>query len=427
MRPFRFIHAADLHLDSPFKGLTGLPERLRDAVRDSTLQALNRLVELAVQERVDFIVLAGDIYDAKERSLRAQLRLQQCFEKLAAEGIQVLLIHGNHDPMQDGYTASLKVPDTVTVFGCEAVESVIVRAAGGEPLARVSGMSFAHAAVKDNLALGYRGLGDQGLFEIALLHTNVDGNGEHGNYAPCRLSDLLGRGIDYWALGHVHTRRVLHERPWVVYPGNIQGRHIREQGAKGCYVVDVNAGGEAALTFHALDSWRWEQAELSIAGLESEQQLKEALEEAVQAAEESSDGHSVMLRLTLTGRGALHRMLRRPGALHELTMLLREQGGPVWVEGLYDRTGVLVDREALAAQSGFVGELLRFAEGLRVAENGAELESFSQEALAPLHTHSALSAEWSDGTREELLELLKEAEELALHLLLPEVETGGSE
>ncbi len=421
MRSFRFIHAADLHLDCPFKGLTGLPERLRSDIRDSTFAALDRLVELALRERVHFVLFAGDIYEAKDRSLRAQLRFQQALEALAAEGIPAFIIHGNHDPLLEGYTAKLRLPGGVRVFGCEAVESALVYAEDGQPLARISGISFDRAAVTDNLTPGYANWGD-GLFHIGLLHTNVDGDGEHGNYAPCRLADLLGRGVDYWALGHIHTRRILHERPWVVYPGNVQGRHIRETGARGCYVVRVSEQGEAEPTFHALDVWRWEEGEVPIEGLDSEQQLKEALEDALFAARERSEGRSAIVRLTLTGRGPMHAVLRRAGALAELASMLREQAGDSWLESLTDRTGAPVDPEKLAAQSGFLGELLRLSR--ETAGDRERFDVFAKEALGPLAAHPALASMWTDCTEEERQAMMKEAEELAIDLLASGAETG---
>lgn len=423
MRSFRFIHAADLHLDCPFKGLSGLPERLRSDIRESTFAALDRLVELAIRERVDFVLFAGDIYETKDRSLRAQLRFQQALEALAGAGIASFVIHGNHDPMLEGYTAKLRLPERVRVFGCEAVESALVYAEDGQPLARISGISFGRAAVTDNLTPGYQAWGD-GVFHIGLLHTNVDGDGEHGNYAPCRLSDLLGRGVDYWALGHIHTRRILHERPWVVYPGNVQGRHIRETGARGCYVVRVSELGEAELVFHPLDVWRWEEAEVPIEGLDSEQQLKEALEDALFAAQDRGEGRSTLIRLTLTGRGPLHAVLRRGGALQELASMLREQAGSTWLESLIDRTGAPVDPEKLASQSGFLGELLRLAR--EIGGDRERFDEFVQEALSPLAANPVLAAVWAECTEEERRAMLKEAEELAIDLLASAAETGWS-
>ncbi|SDC24662.1 DNA repair exonuclease SbcCD nuclease subunit [Paenibacillus sp. UNCCL117] len=421
MRAFSFIHAADLHLDSPFKGLSGLPDAVKAGLRDSTFAALDRLVELALERRVDFVLFAGDIYDAKDRSLRAQLRFQQALQTLAGRGIRSYIIHGNHDPMQEGYAAKLSYPSEAHIFGCLEVESVVAAGADGTALARISGISFDRAAVTDNLTPGYVSHFD-GLFHIGLLHTNVDGDGEHGNYAPCRLGDLLGRGIDYWALGHVHTRRVLHERPWVVYPGNAQGRHIREQGARGCYLVEVSAQGEAQLRFQPLDSWRWEAAEVPIDGLETEQQLKEALEEALDAAAAAGEGRSVLLRLSLTGRGVLHGVLRRAGAAQELASALGEACDGVWLESLTDRTGAQVDTEALSAQSGFLGELLRLAGS--TGASSSLLTELCTDSLAPLSVNPLLASLLDGITEAEKREWLRQAEELAIDLLMPGLEAG---
>ncbi|MFC6230425.1 exonuclease SbcCD subunit D [Paenibacillus allorhizosphaerae] len=430
---FRFIHAADLHLDSPFRGLSKLPEPLREQVRESTFRALDRLVELAVQEQVDFLLISGDVYDAKDRSLRAQLRFQQALEALAGHEIPVFVIHGNHDPMKDGYAAKLNLPETVCVFGCDAVESRVIRNKEGTALCRISGISFAHAAVTENLSYGFRPWED-GLYHVGMLHTNVDGDPQHDNYAPCSLQDLTVRGVDYWALGHVHTRQVMREQPWVVYPGNAQGRHIRETGARGCYLVQVSDTGDTDLTFHSLDAVRWLAQAVSIAGMETEQQLKDALEEAVEAAREAAEGRTAIVRLVLTGRGPLHTVLQRAGSKTELASGLRESeqrlGGSriVWVEAIDDRTGIAADRGELAAKPGFLGDLLRFAE--EAGEDRVRLLSFASEALVPMESHPQLAPLLRGIPAEELAEWLREAEELALEALadgLTKTETGWKE
>ncbi|PUA39205.1 DNA repair exonuclease [Paenibacillus elgii] len=426
-RGFRFIHAADLHLDSPFRGLSGLPDGLRERVKASTFTALERLVDLAVREQVDFVVVSGDIYDAKDRSLRAQLRFQQALETLAGHGVPAFVVHGNHDPLHDGYSAKLRLPDTVKVFGSDAVESVVIGGRDGEPVARVSGISFGRSAVTDNLTPGYVRHNDS-LYHIGILHTNVDGDAGHDNYAPCSLRDLTRGQVDYWALGHIHSRRVLHERPWVVYPGNLQGRHVRETGPRGCYVVDVASGGETQLRFQPLDDVRWEVRELSIAGLETEQQLKDALEEELEAACASADGRAVLARLSLTGRGPLHAAMRRSGWLSGLASALRESGGEaVWIESIEDRTGAAASREDLAAKPGFLGDLLRLAS--EAGESSERLSAFAEEALAPLMGQPQLAALLSELGPEEWAAWLQEAEELAIDLLADGSgsETGWSE
>ncbi|RIE00640.1 metallophosphoesterase family protein [Cohnella faecalis] len=227
---FTFIHAADLHLDSPFRGLDRADGAVRDRLRESTFAALRRLTALAKREKADFVVLAGDLYDASDRSLKAQLRLQRELEELTREGIGIFVVHGNHDP-ESGRQAKLALPEGVHVFGSDEVECFPAFRRDGRLAAHVYGISYPTPSVSDNLALRFRKR-EGAPFHLALLHGNVDGQPGHDNYAPCKLSELTAAGFDYWALGHVHDRRTVHEYPHVVYPGNLQGRSIRETGRK---------------------------------------------------------------------------------------------------------------------------------------------------------------------------------------------------
>ncbi|WP_052487960.1 metallophosphoesterase family protein [Gordoniibacillus kamchatkensis] len=322
---FRFMHAADLHVDSPFRGMSALPPSIRDRVRESTFRALDELVRLALRERVDFVVVSGDVYDASDRSLRAQLRLQAALRQLASGGVPVFIAHGNHDPA-DGRTARLDWPESVRFFAADRVETVPALLDGDRVVAEVHGRSFGSAAVRDNLALGFRGASrTEGAYQIAVLHANVDGDEGHDNYAPCSLRDLTEGGFDYWALGHIHTRRVLHERPWVVYPGNPQGRSVRETGARGCYIVDVSEAGETSLTFHALDDVRWAVRLIDIAPFRTEQELLAELAAELEQVRDEASGRPAVARLVLEGRGPLHAALRAGGGAEEWVSLLREE------------------------------------------------------------------------------------------------------
>ncbi|MDQ1909742.1 DNA repair exonuclease [Paenibacillus sp. GD4] len=414
----RFIHAADLHLDSPFRGLTGLPEKLRERVKASTFLALERLVELAVREQADAVLISGDVYDLKDRSLKAQFQFQQAMQTLAGHGIPAFLIHGNHDPLLEGHAARLDWPSTVKVFGCEQVESVVLRNRAGEAVARISGISFGKAAVTENLSLGFRRYED-GLYHIGLLHTNVDGDAAHDNYAPCRRSELAGSGLDYWALGHIHTRAVLQERPWIVYPGNPQGRHIRETGARGCYLVEVDRAGETRLRFEALDDVRWLESVIDAGAAATEQDIKDLLEISLEGLREEAGERAVLVRLVLEGRGPVKEMLRRGGALGELTAYLRgrclQLQSDMWIVSVEDRTHSPVDQERLRGEPGFLGDLLRLAEELHKDPDG--LSGFAQEALEPLLTQQTLRSLLASVNPEELSVWLQEAEELAVELL----------
>lgn len=426
MKAFRFIHAADLHLDSPFKGLSGLPSAIRGPLRESTFDALTRLVGLAISERVDFVLVAGDVYDAADRSLRAQLRFQRAVETLAERRIPVYAVHGNHDP-DDGRKAALRWPDSVRFFSSAEAECFAVTDPLRGDLACVHGWSYPSASVTDNPLSRY-GSPRPGLFNIGLLHANADGDPDHDNYAPCSVKELVRSGMDYWALGHIHTRRVLNDSPPVVYPGNLQGRSVRETGAKGCYIVDVAESGATSLGFRPVDAVRWFTIDVSIEGMTGEQELRDRLEERMRECEEEAEGRPSIVRFRLQGRGPLHRTLSRPGPVRELTEEFRElqrrraeaeEGAPfVWIESVHVRSAPEFDLRLAASRNGFLGDLLQLSD--RLAGNGAELQSFCEESLAPLLSHPKAGALLAGMLGEEREEWLKAAEQLALGLVAEE-------
>jgi DNA repair exonuclease SbcCD nuclease subunit len=393
--PFRFIHAADLHLDSPFKGLQDAPDEVWTALRDSTFRALRHLTETALAAKADFVVLSGDLYDASDRSLRAQLALQREWRVLSDAGVGVFVIHGNHDPLS-GAKANLDLPETVRIFGSGEPEGWPAYRKDGELAAYVYGLSYGTRAVSDNVALRYRPHAEAP-FHVALLHGNVDGDPSHDPYAPCKLSELAGAGFDYWALGHIHQRKVLHTYPHVVYSGNTQGRHANETGEKGCFIVDVTASKEVNMTFRPLDDIRWLDAEVSIAGLETEQALKDKLEEACDGASAGGEGRPVMLKLIITGRGPMHGKLADPVFCRELLQDLRESRGIrgdqertdwIWIHKAEVLSGTAIAFEELREEESFAGELLRLSD--RLAGDPAALRLLMEEAEAPLREQTRL-------------------------------------
>jgi DNA repair exonuclease SbcCD nuclease subunit len=441
MAIFRFMHAADLHLDSPFRGLSDVPKPIRDRIRSSTFMALERLVELAISEQVRFVVIAGDVYDLEDRSVRAQLRFQRAMEQLASEGIEVYIAHGNHDPLS-GKHMQWQPPRGIHVFPGDGVSAHAVHDRSGRLLAHVQGISFATPAVTDNLAGKFRPV-DRSVFQIGVLHTNVDGAAEHGNYAPSSRAELVASGIDYWALGHIHARGILHEAPHIVYPGNTQGRSIRETGAKGCYIVDVEEDKAVRMRFHSTDAVRWLQVEVSVEAARSEQEVQERIARELEAIRESADlaGRPAVVRLVLGGRTSLNRLLRSSSWLDEAAgEWNREEGRRaesdpdypfVWVESIRAQTSGLIDRERLLGQDSFVGDLLRLADELRTDE--AQLEQFAEQMTEELlrsragkyiregqavYAGAAGDAVHGAVGREELREWLDRAEEWLLDRLL---------
>lgn len=417
MKRLRFMHAADLHLDSPFKGMSALPERVRERIRESTFEALKELVALAIREQVDFVLISGDVYDLSDRSLRAQIRFQKALEQLAEQGIPTYIIHGNHDP-EDGRAAKLDWPAAVHFFACDQVETISVEKSHRGVIAQIHGISYRSSAVTDNLAVKFR-VGRENVCQIGLLHTNVDGDPGHDNYAPCSKQDLLEAGMNYWALGHVHTRNVLHQQPAIVYPGNLQGRSIRETGPRGCYIVEMSEDGRAELIFHALDQVRWFLERLSVAGIQTEQELKDRLGEQLERIRAEADGRDAVVRLVLEGRSAVHGLLRKGRALQELTAELREDEAErsrfVWVESIEDRTASELDLEALQQEKSFLGDLLRYSAALQGDDEALAL--FASEALAALQSLPQAAGDPAAAEPERLREWLRAAQELAADLL----------
>ncbi|CDO02750.1 putative metallophosphoesterase YhaO [Oceanobacillus picturae] len=239
MKSIRFLHAADLHLDSPFIGLAHAPKSVLDSIRESTFHALDNLVQTAIEKQVDFVLITGDLFDNEKQSLKAQIRLKKAFELLDSQKIMVYLSYGNHDYIK-GNIHPITYPDNVCIFPDEQVRS-FVHYKEEQPLAKIYGFSYENRAVTEGKTSEYI-LSDNTIpFHIAMLHGSIQSNTDHDMYAPFQLSELVEKDFQYWALGHIHQRQVLKETPPVIYPGNIQGRHRKETGEKGCYLVELSA------------------------------------------------------------------------------------------------------------------------------------------------------------------------------------------
>lgn len=233
-----FIHAADLHLDSPFKGLSHTPAHIFHEIKESTFLALDRLVEAAISKQVDFILISGDLFDNEKQSLKAQIRLKKAFERLEKQAINVYLSYGNHDYI-NGNIHKVTYPKNVYIFPDDVVRSFLFEK-DGVPFASITGFSYVNRGVDVNKTSEYSIQYPEAAFHIAMLHGSLQGNTEHDTYAPFQLSELANHDFDYWALGHIHKRAVLKEDPPIIYPGNTQGRNRKETGEKGCYYVKLS-------------------------------------------------------------------------------------------------------------------------------------------------------------------------------------------
>lgn len=340
MNDFCYIHAADLHLDTPFEGFKKTAPEVHAALLDASLDAFDGLVQLALQREAAFVLLAGDLYDGADRGVRAQLRFHRGVAKLCDAGIAVLAVHGNHDPVEEGWSAIHQWPEGFTVFPTTEVGSVPVEK-NGERLATVYGRSYAQRDTGENLSLGYRRGPETGL-HIGLLHCNVGGIPGHANYSPCSIADLSAADMDYWALGHVHRHSIVRDRdPWIVYPGNLQGRSPQpgERGAKGAVVVDVRGGRIVEANHVALDRVRFAERTLDASSALDLASLESQLVACSEAERARVGARGLMLRVRIQGaRDALAADLARRDVVPELLATLRERAYGVapflWWESL---------------------------------------------------------------------------------------------
>lgn len=299
MPSFSFIHAADLHLGSPFQGLALKDAAIAAVFVEASRKAFSTLVGLAIEKRVDFFLIAGDVYDGDWKDNKIGLFFNREMARLERAGIPVFLLRGNHDAASV-ITKTITLPDNVHEFPTGKPGSVKL---DGLKVA-LHGQGFAERSANDNLALTYPAP-VAGWFNIGILHTSLTGREPHAPYAPCSVDDLRSRGYDYWALGHVHDYEVVASDPLVIFPGNLQGRNIRERGAKGAVLVTVE-DGRIAHERLIVDEARFAHVDLNIVPEQDQTAILRHVEQAVQALVEDMDGRMTALRVRLSGVTPLH-------------------------------------------------------------------------------------------------------------------------
>ncbi len=415
----KFIHCSDLHVDSPLDGLERYPGAPVDALRAATRDALENLVALAVDRRVDFVVIAGDVFDGDWRDINTGLFFVSQMRRLDRAGIPVYVKKGNHDAASE-ITRALTMPGNVHEFPVRHAHTFRI-----EGLAvALHGRSFAERAVPEDLAASYPPP-VPGCLNVGVLHTSLSGYAAHDPYAPTTVDTLRGLGYDYWALGHVHAREVLRERaPRIVYCGNLQGRHAGETGPKGCELVEW-IDGELRAEPVALDVVRWARLALPIDGLVHVPDFLRAAERTFREAHERADGRLSAWRLQLEGVGPLHRWLAAHAdvAHTELRSIAdAASGGLAWIEKVRLQCRAPAAPVAPAADDP-LAECVRLA--VELAEDPARLRAFGDASLRDMVAKlpSALRAGPASLGLDDpatLASLLREAEALLLDRIAAE-------
>lgn len=298
----RFLHAADIHLDSPLVGLDqyeGLPVK---TLRQAGRKALENLVSLAIRKRVRFVILAGDLFDGDWPDVNTGLFFVAQMARLQEHNIPVFVISGNHDAA-NRMTRSLPYPRNVHMFPSDRPTSVRL----DDVAVSLHGQSYPQSVVNENVARKYPPA-DPSMLNIGLLHTGLDGREGHARYAPCTPDDLLRSRYQYWALGHVHQRESVSTNPrtLIEFPGNIQGRHARETGPKGCLIVHVDSDRTMKSEFHPLDVCRWARIEVDCNEVTRSEELQDLVKQHLEDALEEAEGRLLVARIALTGACPLH-------------------------------------------------------------------------------------------------------------------------
>lgn len=331
---FSFIHAADLHIDSPLVGLS-LKDR---SVAAQFAHAGRRAVEALVNETIScgaaFLVIAGDIFDGDWKDVATGLFFIREISKLHRHGIPVFMVRGNHDA-DSLMSRDLPYPDTVRQFSSSRAETVLIEA----HRVALHGRSFPSRLMTFDFVNTYP-LRKEGWLNIGVLHTSLDGTRGHEGYAPCSVDDLKRYGYDYWALGHVHASEVVSRDPWVVFPGNLQGRNPRETGPKGAMRVTVENGRVVDVTPLVLDGARWAHLSIDVSADADEAAIFDRTKAALEAAQVESGGRPLAVRVTLSGATPLHNVLiaRREMMLDDLRATGFQVAADCWVEQVKIRT-----------------------------------------------------------------------------------------
>lgn len=333
---FRFVHTADIHLDSPLRSLALREPAVAERVGVATREAFSRTIDLCIDESVDALLIVGDLYDGSQVSMKTAQFLAQQLRRLDAAGIRTFIVRGNHDAISR-ITRELELPKTVTVFEGRASSHVIET--GGLPVV-IHGLSFSKPHAPESLLSRFPAA-QPGAVNIGMLHTSLNGSPVHDVYSPCSVADLQATGYGYWALGHIHIRAVHHGSGVVVMPGMPQGRNIGEAGPKSVTLVQVADDGAITLEERSVRTVRFERLDVDVDGIADWSDLVAALDTGIHTAMREDPAEHLVLRPRLVGKTPLGwRILRDLDRIRAEAELTAEALGTTWIDKVENDTEV---------------------------------------------------------------------------------------
>jgi exonuclease SbcD len=398
----KLLHAADVHLDSPMRGLVAYDEAPIDELRLATRVALGNLIELAVDEVVDAVVLAGDIFDGDWPHYGTGVHFASAMSRLREASIPVVIVAGNHDA-ESKLTKSLPLPGNVRMLDTHKPQTVTFEELG----LAVHGQGYATPAVLDDLSSNYPAP-IAGMVNVGVLHTSADGRPGHEPYAPCTVRGLSGRGYDYWALGHVHRREVLSTDPPIVFPGNLQGRNLRETGPKGATLIEFGSDGNATFEHRDLDCVRWELIHVDATGCVDLDEVREQVSLSMRDAARSAGDRLLAARVTITGVCNAHSALVAESERLRYDVIATAvdvASTRVWIENV--RLATTSPREVAHGGDDAVGELIHELNELSVADGSTDEMAAALVPLANL-LPAAVLAEFDPTDRETIRALMSD-------------------
>jgi DNA repair exonuclease SbcCD nuclease subunit len=369
----KLVHAADLHLDSPLLGLEAYDGAPAEKIRCATRRAFQNLVSLCIEEDAKLLLIAGDVFDGDWRDYSTGLFFSAELGRLAESGAKAVLVRGNHDAASV-ITKHLVLSGHVIELSSARPETRVFDALG----VAVHGQSFRERAVTDDLAARYPPA-VAGALNVGLLHTALTGREGHHPYAPCTVETLAAHGYDYWALGHVHRREVVHEAPFIVFPGNLQGRHMREMGAKGATLLTVEDGRIASVDARALDVFRFGLVEVDAEGAANADDVVALSNAAIERALRHAEGRSMAVRVVVRGATRAHAALVAEPERWESQIRLdgtEAFGDDVWIERVRIETAPHFEIAELARRTDAIGQVARAVRAARQTP-GVEREILS--------------------------------------------------
>lgn len=416
----KFIHTADLHLGSPFSGISNMDEELAQSLSNAGYAAYDRIIDLAIENEVDFLLISGDIYDSQNKRIREQLKFHKGLERLEQHGINVYIICGNHDPYT-AWSKEIKWPDSVHFFQTGNPE-VIEYQKNGISLANIVGISYRINSVTENLTEDYPEREQGWPFTIGMLHCNLGYDTDHHPYSPCSIEDLKKKGYNYWALGHIHKPSIINENnPTIIYSGIPQGRDIGETGPRGCYLVTVYDDENIKSEFIETSEIIWRDDTLSIEKMDSLDELRQLIENHLEDIRSENPDIKTICRIKLIGKGRVHKDLAIHGAIQELQEYFIEQenylNNRVLIEKFIDSTSLPIDREKIMKREDLVADIITISEEM---QKSGETDPKLLDEISELFGNYRLKNILLEIEGDEMAELVRDAETYLLDNLIQE-------